>query len=83
MTLTERLSEYVRACFTAIWIESHEHQDALAAIARLCRQEDWRLATWNIADGLQAPGLEADANGTDPLAAIRAVGALATPEGAG
>jgi hypothetical protein len=32
----------VRACFTGVWIESHEHQDALADIAGLCRQENWR-----------------------------------------
>lgn len=39
MTLSERFPELVRACFTGIWITSHEHQDALAAIARICRQE--------------------------------------------
>ena len=32
MTLAERLSEYVQACFTGIWIESHEHEDALTSI---------------------------------------------------
>ena len=53
MSLTERLAEYVRACFTGLWIESHEHQDALVAIAQLCRQEDWRLATWDIEQGLR------------------------------
>jgi hypothetical protein len=53
MSLIERFSEYVRACFTGLWIESHEHQDALTAIALLCRQEQWRLATWDIDQGLQ------------------------------
>ncbi len=81
MSLTERFSEYVRACFTAIWVESHEHQDALVAMAELCRHEDWRLATWNIAEGLRVPGSQTDAGGTDPLAAIRAVNSLATPDG--
>ncbi len=81
MSLTERFSEYVRACFTAIWIESHEHQDALVAMAELCRHEDWRLATWNVAEGLRVPGSQTDAGGNDPLAAIRAVNALATPDG--
>ena len=56
MTLTERLSEYVRACFTGLWIESHEHQDALVEIAQLCRDEDWRLAVWDIDRGLQING---------------------------
>jgi hypothetical protein len=81
MSLTERLGEYVRACFTGIWIESHEHQDALVAIAQLCRQEDWRLATWDIEQGLKVPGAEIEATGNDPLAAIRAVNSLVTPDG--
>ena len=29
MTLAERLAEFVHACFTAIWVQSHEHHDAL------------------------------------------------------
>src|SRR5687767_7910718 len=83
MTLTERLSEYVRACFTGIWIESHEHQDALVAIAQLCRQEEWRLATWNLEKGLCIEGspAPADSGGADPLAAIRAIQSLASAEG--
>jgi hypothetical protein len=44
MSLIERFGEYVRACFTGLWIESHEHQDALLAISRLCHQEEWRLS---------------------------------------
>ena len=42
----------MRACFTGLWIESHEHEDALAEIAQLCRAENWRLATWDIDRGL-------------------------------
>jgi hypothetical protein len=42
MSLSERLAEYVRACFAGIWIQSHEHNDALLEIARLCRQQDWQ-----------------------------------------
>ena len=73
MTLAERLSEYVQACFTGLWIESHEHQDALTEIAGLCRQERWRLAIWDIAGG------PADANGAaDPLSAIRSLSPLST-----
>ena len=80
MTLSERLSEYVRACFTGLWIQSFEHEDALAEIAQLCRQEDWRIATWDVDRGLQFPGQtgqSADAGGSDPLAAIRSINALA------
>jgi hypothetical protein len=81
MSLKDRFSEYVRACFTGLWIESHEHQDALMAIAQLCRQEHWRLATWNIEQGLQVEGTKVEASGSDPLAAIRAVNSLATADG--
>ncbi len=82
MSLQERLNEYVRACFTGIWIESHEHQDALTEIAQLCHQQDWRLATWDIEQGLQLPGMEVEAASSDPLAAIRSINSLATPDGA-
>lgn len=83
MTLTERLTELVRACFTGIWIESHEHEDALIEVARLCRDQGWRLATWDVERGLVIPaqqsGQGADVAGADPLAAIRALHTLATP----
>lgn len=86
MTLSERLSEYVRACFTGVWIESHEHTDALAEIAALCRGENWRLAQWDIDSGLSVAGHAAEegtvGSGSDPLAAIRALNALASPDGA-
>lgn len=81
MSLMERFGEYVRACFTGLWIESHEHQDALMAIAQLCRQEHWRLATWDIEQGLRVEGSTAEASGSDPLAAIRSVNSLATSDG--
>src|SRR5688500_1487323 len=82
MSLTERLSEMVRACFTGLWIESHEHDDALAEIAQLSRREEWRLATWNIEEGLKLLGHEAtvDTGTNDPLAAIRALASFPASE---
>ena len=82
MKLTNRLSEYVRACFSGIWIESHEHQDALTEIAQLCLDQQWQLATWDIESGLNVSGqAEQDVSSNDPLAAIRSINALATPDG--
>ena len=79
MTLAERLSEYVRACFTGVWIRTFEPDDALAEIARLCRQNRWTLAAWDIDRGLSLAGQTAEsgtvASAADPLAAIRALGA--------
>ena len=84
MSLSERLLEYVRACFTGIWIESHEHDDALAEMGQLCRQNDWRLAVWDVDWGLQIAGQPVQStsgeNGSDPLAAIRALNALGTKD---
>ena len=58
MTLSEKLSEYIAACFPALWIQSYEHDDALADIARLCRDEGWRLASWDVDAGLQITGAD-------------------------
>lgn len=82
MSLAVALAEYVRACFTGIWIESHEHQDALSEIAGVCRREHWQLAAWDVDRGLSVGG-EAESSGgsQDPLAAIRSLGAMATPDG--
>jgi len=83
MPLADRLTEYIAACFTGLWIESHEHEDALRELARMCHDEHWQLATWNVERGLRIPGAaqSEDGGGTDPLAAIRSINALATPEG--
>ena len=83
MTLSQRLCEYISACFTGLWVQSHEHQDALLEIAQLCREHDWRLASWDIDQGLKIPGGEQppDGGGNDPLAAIRAVNDLADNAG--
>ena len=82
MTLSNQLVEYVAACFTGLWIQSCEHTDALREIAQVARDQGWKLATWDVTQGLQIPGSEqpADAGGTDPLAAIQSVNALASPE---
>ena len=85
MTLAERLEELVRAAFAGIWIISHEHDDAITEIASLCRRQGWSLATWDIDRGLAVAGQAAAANAVpgaaDPLAAVRALKSLATPDG--
>ena len=84
MTLSTQLAEYISAAFTGLWIQSHEHDDALAEIAKLCHENNWRLAVWDIACGLQLPGQNndqaTDAGGSDQLAAIRSINALASAD---
>ena len=68
MTLSNRLREYVAALFTGIYIQSHEHPDALREIAQLCRDEKWALATWDVDRGLQVAGHSAANTASDPVA---------------
>jgi hypothetical protein len=85
MPLSQTLREYIAACFTGLWIQSHEHPDALREIAQLCRQEKWSLATWDIDKGLSVAAADGQAatatSAADPVAAIRSVNALATAKG--
>jgi len=79
MTLASRMNELIRAGFSGIWISSQEHQDAIAELAAMARDEGWQLATWNIERGLHAVGnIAITAEASDPLAAVRAA---ATPAG--
>ena len=76
--LADKLRKHVRACFTGLWIESHEHEDALAEIGRLCREENWNLGVWDCDAGLRVSGQPAGtSDGGDPLAAIRSINNLA------
>ena len=87
MTLQERFAELVRACFSGIWIQSQEHEDALVEIAPLCQREDWQLAVWDVDQGFRPPAAspnttaaqEEGAAEQDPLSVLRALPALSPP----
>jgi hypothetical protein len=81
MTLTKTLEEYIAAAFSGIWVQSHEHEDALADIGRMCAAHEWTLATWDIDRGLMLNG-QVGENTNDPVAAIRSLDAI-SPEGDG
>ena len=77
MALNKHLVPYIRACFTGIWIRSFEPVEALRSIASMCRDQNWNLATWDLAAGLQIGGATSPETSTaDPLAAIKALEAL-------
>ncbi|WP_404309616.1 AAA family ATPase [Neorhodopirellula lusitana] len=82
MKLSDRLVELVKACFTGLWVESVEHEDAISEIAEMCRENQWRLASWDIDAGLRILGGESVEveQGTDPLAAIRATRSFASDD---
>ena len=85
MTLAERLSEYVRAAFTGLWIRSHA-----STMTRSPRSPGSAATAAGRPGHLgrrPRPGLPvgptpgAIPGAADPLAAIRSLAALATPEG--
>lgn len=81
MSLVRRLAESISTCFSAPWVQSFEHEDALREIARMCRDQGWRLASRDVEQGLQTAG---QSNGQPtgagrPLAATGSLNALARP----
>ena len=79
--LKEKLKQLVSACFTGIWVETFEFQEATNEIAELCREQEWIGATWDVGLGLRIGNGEPVSDATDPLAAIRAVGELNSTQG--
>jgi SpoVK/Ycf46/Vps4 family AAA+-type ATPase len=73
----------IQACFTGLWVETHEPDEALAELAQLCHAEHWQLASWDVEAGLNIASSADGTSGTgqDPLAAIRALSSLAQPQG--
>ena len=74
--LIETLTNYIAACFSGLWIETYEPDEAIREITGLCRDQNWNLATWDIDLGLQ--GVEAQA--ADPLSAVKIAGQLGNGE---
>jgi SpoVK/Ycf46/Vps4 family AAA+-type ATPase len=85
MTLTEQLTDYVNAAFSGLWVQTHETDEAEHEIAALARQQDWKLAAWDIAQGLRFPNARQTATtevgSGDPLAVLRALPSLASEDG--
>jgi hypothetical protein len=85
LSLTTTLTDYVNAAFTGLWIQSFEPDEAEREIARHAREKKWKLAVWDLAGGLRLAGTagsaQPDVAAGDPLAAVRALPALADPDG--
>jgi hypothetical protein len=85
MTLTEQLTDYVHAAFSGLWVLTSEADEAEREIVELALRLEWRVAAWDVADGLRLPGAGGgpgpEAAAGDPLAALRALPALAQRDG--
>jgi chloramphenicol 3-O-phosphotransferase len=85
MKLTDQLTDYVNAAFAGLWVESREPDEAEREIVRHAQQKRWRIAVWDIANGLRLPDASDETTpkigGDDPLAALRALPAFAVKDG--
>jgi hypothetical protein len=83
MKLTDQLTDYVNAAFTGLWIQSYEPDEAEREILRHARERQWKVAVWDIANGLRLPGNggNQESGAGDPLAALRALPALSSDKG--
>ena len=85
MKLCDELTSYVHAAFSGIWVQSLEPDEAEREIVRHARSKKWKVAVWDIAQGLRLPGnansAGQDTGAGDPLAALRALPALAEAHG--
>jgi hypothetical protein len=85
MTLTNQLREYVNAAFTGLWVQTYEPDEAEREILAHARDAGWKVAVWDVANGLRlATGPAADrpeVGSGDPLAALRALPGLAERNG--
>src|ERR1022692_1731041 len=85
MKLCDELTSYVHAAFSGIWVQTLEPDEAEREIVRHARSKKWKVAVWDIAHGLRLTGNASstgqDTGAGDPLAALRALPALAEANG--
>jgi ATPase family associated with various cellular activities (AAA) len=85
VALTDTLTDYINACFTGLWVQTHEPDEAEREIVRHAREKKWKIAIWDIANGLRLPAnpgtARHDAGTGDPLAVLRALPSLAEKDG--
>lgn len=73
--LSTQFSEYVRAGFAGLWIQSFEHDEAVRDLGAACKDRRWTMAVWDIDVGLSGAEL---AGANDPLSALKAAASLRT-----
>ena len=76
--LATTLREYIDAAFSALWVQTHEPDDAVAEIRRLALENSWQIVGLDAASGLLATTPENPE--FDPLATLQAAMATATGE---
>jgi hypothetical protein len=84
MKLTDQLTSYIAAAFTGLWVTTYEADEAEREITQHACRQKWKVAIWDVASGLRVPGANVsatDSGAGDPLAALRALPAMADEKG--
>jgi hypothetical protein len=81
MKLADQLTDYIHAAFTGLWVVTSEPDEAEREIIQQSEEKKWAVAAWDVATGIRIPGRQSPETGSDPLAAIRALNALAVKDG--
>ena len=86
MKLLDQLNGYVNAAYSGIWLQTLEPDEAEREILQHAKQKQWKVAVWDVANGLRlatsnATSPSQDVGAGDPLAALRALPALAETNG--
>jgi hypothetical protein len=84
MKLTDQLTDFINAAFTGLWVLTSEPDEAQREIVQHAILNRWRIAVWDVAAGLRLPGSNSTAppdTAADPLAALRALPAMADEKG--
>lgn len=55
MTFASQFQKLVDACFTGLWVESHEPDEVEREIAALSKERGWELVCWDVAQGFYDP----------------------------
>lgn len=68
MPLSTELRDYINAAFTGVWIQTQEADEAESDIRQLATVHKWRVAVWDVAQGLRVAGQPGSPEpGGDPL----------------
>ena len=68
-SLQEILGNYIQACFSGLWIETREPDEAVREIRELGKNHEWKIGVWDIDNGLTSEGLKIAT--TDPVETIK------------
>ena len=85
MNLTDQLTDYIHAAFSGLWVSPRSPTRPNARSSSTPASNNWKVAVWDIANGLRLPSspehVRGDAGPGDPLAALRALPSLADANG--